>query len=533
MKNRKRAMALVCVVAVLAALAAGCGREAGVTFTAAVVGSITTLDPALAAEPAEQTAVVHLYENLMKLQNTAQGGTEAVPAVARNYRRVDNLDGTETYVFTLRSDARWADGRSVRAADFVYAWQHLVDPATASPHAALLNMVSGYEQARQGDPSALAVTAENGVTLRVELSCRCDYFLRAICTASATMPRRADLENSVADGAVGNGAYCLAGRQDTELTLTALERYYDARRLGVDTLRLLLCGNTEEAAALLGSGAADFACHMTEDAAQGEGWDTEPYPQTTLLLVNQMAQQLESRNVRQALSLALDRTALAAVSGGGLHTAAEGLIPYGITLSDGSEFRLTEGARMDNSDYAANCDAARKLLEQVGLRAFEPEAFTGVSILYSASGINSRIAESIQTMWKEQLGIPVKLRGVSSEEMETALAQGEFSVALYSWTGDRNDPTAFLDMWRSGSPNNAALFHSVAYDLLLRAAAASSSAAARDAYLADAELLLLEQGNAIPLYWAVGGTALRAGWTRPVYDGLGVYRFGTVRRTGN
>ncbi|MBO4853876.1 MAG: peptide ABC transporter substrate-binding protein [Oscillospiraceae bacterium] len=529
MKTVKRAVTLALALVMLTALVSGCGKKTGVTFTAAVVGQITTLDPALATDPAEQIAVVNLYENLMKLR-TADNGTETVPAIARSYRIEDHPDGTQTYVFTLRSDARWSDGRSVRAADFVYAWQHLVDPATASPYAELLSMVSGYEQARQGDLSALGVTAEGGTTLRVELSCRCSYFLRTVCTSPATVPRRADLENSVADGTVGNGAYRPGERESGELTLTASDRYYDARRLEVDTLRLLLCDTTEQAAALWDSGEADFACRMTDDAFFSESWTFEPYPRTTLLLVNQMAQQLESRSLRQALSLAIDRTALAGLPGGGLHVPAEGLIPYGITVSDGSAFRLIEGACIDNSDYEASCIAARELLGEIGM---DPSAFGGLSILYAVSGINSDIAESIRDMWKEQLGITVELRGVSAQEMETALSQGEFSVALYSWTGEINDPTAFLDMWRSGSIDNVALFHSSAYDILLRAAAASSSSVARDAYLADAEVLLMEQGNAIPLYFTRGGMALRSGWTAPTYDGMGVYRFDTVRRSGN
>lgn len=529
MKRGKRAISLILAMILLIALVSGCGKKTGVTFTAAVVGQITTLDPALATDPAEQIAVVNLYDNLMK-PRTADSGTETASAVARSYRMEDNADGTQTYVFTLRSDARWSDGRSVRAADFVYAWQHLVDPATDSPHAELLSMVSGYEQARQGDLSALGVTAEGGTTLRVELSCRCSYFLRTVCTSPATVPRRADLENSVANGTVGNGAYRLGERQGNELTLTASDRYYDARRLGMDVLRILLCDTAEQAAALWDSGEADFACRMTDDTLISEDWSFEPYPQTTLLLVNQMAQQLENRSLRQALSLAIDRTALAELPGGGLHIPAEGLIPYGITLSDGSVFRVTEGACIDNSDYDASCAEAKELLGEAGMN---PAAFEGVSILYATEGINDRIAKSIRDMWKEQLGITVELRGVPTQEMEQALSQGEFSVALYTWTGVFNDPTAFLDMWQSGSIDNVALFHSSAYDILLRAAAASSSSVARDAYMADAEILLMEQGNAIPLYFAQGGTALRGGWTAPTYDGLGIYRFDTVRRSGN
>ena len=126
-----------------------------------------------------------------------------------------------------------------------------------------------------------------------------------------------------------------------------------------------------------------------------------------------------------------------------------------------------------------------------------------------------------------------RVQGATPEEMATKLQRGEFNVALISCTADRNDAGAFLNMWRSGSRDNVALFGSSAYDTLMRVAAASSSAEARDAYLADAERLLLEQGNAIPLYTTVRAYRLRTGLTGLLSDGLGVFRFGGIRQAAN
>lgn len=80
----------------------------------------------------ERIVVSHLYENLMKLSSDGQGGSRVEAGAARKYTCTDNNDGTQTYTFTLR-DMKWSDGQKVTAADFVYAWQRLADPATASP----------------------------------------------------------------------------------------------------------------------------------------------------------------------------------------------------------------------------------------------------------------------------------------------------------------------------------------------------------------------------------------------------------------
>lgn len=97
---------------------------------------------------ATQTILNHLYENLMRLEKDENGQITAVSGAAKNVDVKENADGTVTYTFRLRG-GKWSDGVEVKAGDFVYAWQRLADPATASVYAPLLSIVSGYEQARR------------------------------------------------------------------------------------------------------------------------------------------------------------------------------------------------------------------------------------------------------------------------------------------------------------------------------------------------------------------------------------------------
>jgi oligopeptide transport system substrate-binding protein len=527
MKLWKRWAGLLLAATLLAGLAAGCGeKEEKVTFSAAVEGVPSTYDPAMAVSVSEQIAAVHLYENLIRLQN-GENGVEIIGAVARSWECEDNLDGSETYTFRLRGDAKWSDGETVRAQDFVYGWQHLVDPSTASPNASLLDMVVGYEKARKGDLDALAVRAVNDTTLEVELSCRCPYFLRSVCTAAATMPRRADLAGS--REIVSNGPYRWGGEEDGAVTLLLAEDYYDARRIGADVLKLYFCRTAEEAEALLEDGTVDFAGNLDDETlTEEDGWSREATPRVTMLVVNQMARQLSGYGILGAMSLAVDRTGLAQLEGGGPRIPAEGLIPPGIVISDGREFRQAAGVRIDNSDYEKNCADALALLQNRDM-----SAITRPSIVFEMEGVNARAAGMIQRCWMEKLGLVTEIRGLSAEEMADTLTKGEFSVALLSWSGDRNDASAYLNMWRSRSSDNVAQFNSSAYDMLMRVVAASSSSEARDAYLTDAELLLLDQGYAIPLWHDVRFYRLRTGFAGLLSDGLGVFRFEGVRKVDN
>ena len=297
MKQWRRWAALLLCALLTAALLPGCGQpDETVTFAAALEGAPATYDPAMAVSAVEQTAAMHLFENLMRLHN-GDNGIEVEGAVAQSWECTDNMDGTETYTFRLRNDARWSDGKEVRAQDFVYGWQHLVDPATESPNAAMLDMVAGYDKARKGDLDALAVMAVNDTTLQVDLSCRCPYFLR---------------------------------------TLQLSEHYYDTRRVGPDVLKLYFCASAEEAQTLLDDGTVDFAGNLADEALIGaEGWTAASAPRVTLLVVNQGSRQLSGYGVLEAMSLAIDRTALAQLPGAGPRQPAEGLIPYGVVTSAG------------------------------------------------------------------------------------------------------------------------------------------------------------------------------------------------------
>lgn len=522
MKRGKRILSLLLALVMTPALLCGCGEEEETTFSAALVGQVNTLDPAMVTSAAEQTLIEHLYQNLMKCQTDGEGNVTATGAVARSWQCVDNLDGTETYIFHLRADAHWIDGQAVSAEDFVYAWRRLVDPALEAPYASLLDMVSGYDKARGGDVSALAVTAQDSTTLEVKLSCHCPYFLRSVCTACATMPQRADLAYKMDSGTAGNGAYTLLSREDDVLTLAASERYYDRRRLVPDRLALYLCRDGASAASLLTNGTVQMVCPVASGVPDGETWQVLPMPRVELLFINQMAQQLKDKDLRQALSLAIDRQALSELAGEAGYTPAQGLVPPGVLTSDGADFRAAVGAYIDQSAYEENCAKARELLAAANISR---DTDLGVSLLYHAGGAQTAVAEALRSMWLEQLGLEVKLRGVSADEMAQALQQGEFSIALWHQTADRNDATAFLQPWVSGDAQNAALFHSGAYDMLLRAAAASSSTVARDAYLADAERLLLEQGNAIPLYTTSHFWQADSGIVGLQSNGWGVFRF--------
>ena len=546
MKRTKRLLSLVLALAVVLTTA-GCGtvEPDRMTVRAALVDAPITLDPARAFTETEKTVAANLYENLMK-----QTLTGIAAGQAASYEYTDNMDGTETYSFTLRNDIYWSDGKKVTAHDFVYAGQRLVDPETKSPHASILNMVAGYADAVAGDPAALQVRAADDRTFVVTISGHCSYFLSVVCTAVCTMPVRADVAGTAdaaddsadvqsADAAepeplpdwsmdtatlLTNGPYAVSRMTDEGVSLTQTDKYYDAKRLGPDEINFVYAADTEAAMALYDSGDVDFVL----DAGEAEGAVEASAAAVSTVLINQMATSL-SDSMRTAMSMVIDRGALAELAGesGEVYRAADGLIPYGIVTSEGKSFREVNGAVIDNDaeQYDARCQAAAELLSRAGYTPTMLERMSPVTLLYESTGSNAKIAQALQSVWRDKLGIRISVRGVSPEEMMTTLRNGEFSLALTNVSGDRNTALSYLNRFSSGQQGNYGQLYSNAYDMLIRVASNSSSDEARDAYLADAERMLLDSGYVMPLSNETYTWLLRDTLTGLQTDGMGVYYF--------
>ena len=200
-----------------------------------------------------------------------------------------------------------------------------------------------------------------------------------------------------------------------------------------------------------------------------------------------------------------------------------------LVLADDMMLSDAEGIILRVSEnYEKNCQTAQELMQEAGYTADVLERLEQVVMLYESDGTTDSLAVFLQKTWREKLGIQVTLRGVSASEITKALEQGEYTLAALWVTSDRNDATGFLNRWRTDNEGNYANFNSSAYDMLLGVASVSASKEARDAYLEDAERLLLEKGNVIPLYHSTRSWSLSEKYTGLFGDGLGRYFFAGI-----
>ena len=547
MKSSRRMATLALCLALMLGILAGCGGEApGISLRVSMGPEADSYDPIRAETPEAETVLVHLYENLLRLTPDPSGGTALAPGVAKKYDVEENYDGTVTYTFRLRA-AKWSDGQAVTAGDFVYAWQRLADPVTASPSASLLSAVAGYDEVRSsGDASKLQVSAPDDSTFVVTLLGKCDWFLEDVCTDSATMPLRQDNLQSLKEAAiqanlqteeqggtgtlnwasdptklVTNGPYTASRGEEGELILTASETYVGGVS-GPEELRFLFHETAEEAWETYEAGEADFVSPLpraeTEIRAE-EDWASVSLLCTTVLLFNTQGENFNDAESRKAFSLAIDRQALSDLTEE-VSRPADGLVPYGVPDENGEDFRARGGDLLGESGTEEALTQARTLLEESSYASASVPRF-----VYEDTAENALLADALWRTWMKALRVRLERIPLSADELRETLAAGDYDLALTDLRGDARDAESFLAPWRGDSSGNLVGYENGAYDTLLKVIRSASDEKARQGCLHDAEALLLDDCPVAPLLFTASAWEARDGLVGILRDGRGFFSF--------
>ena len=547
MKSSRRMATLALCLALMLGILAGCGGEApGISLRVSMGPEADSYDPIRAETPEAETVLVHLYENLLRLTPDPSGGTALAPGVAKKYDVEENYDGTVTYTFRLRA-AKWSDGQAVTAGDFVYAWQRLADPVTASPSASLLSAVAGYDEVRSsGDASKLQVSAPDDSTFVVTLLGKCDWFLEDVCTDSATMPLRQDNLQRLKEAAiqanlqteeqggtgtlnwasdptklVTNGPYTASRGEEGELILTASETYVGGVS-GPEELRVLFHETAEEAWETYEAGEADFVSPLpraeTEIRAE-EDWASVSLLCTTVLLFNTQGENFNDAESRKAFSLAIDRQALSDLTEE-VSRPADGLVPYGVPDENGEDFRARGGDLLGESGTEEALTQARTLLEESSYASASVPRF-----VYEDTAENALLADALWRTWMKALRVRLERIPLSADELRETLAAGDYDLALTDLRGDARDAESFLAPWRGDSSGNLVGYENGAYDTLLKVIRSASDEKARQGCLHDAEALLLDDCPVAPLLFTASAWEARDGLVGILRDGRGFFSF--------
>jgi len=442
-----------------------------------------SLDPALVQDERELAVVRQFSEPLLKATADQRG---VQPAAAESY--TVSADGL-TYTFRLRSNGRYADGQPVRAPDFVFAWQRLIDPRTAAPHADFFaRIVRGGEEANALDPrhdadridpalAALGLQAPDDLTFAVTLPTPL-----ASARWIAAMPEGGPLRPEMlkAPGTNGNGPFRVSETAKDHVTLAPNNSYWGGR----PTLSVLnfTFGSDAAAVSKYRAGELDIVVNPP-DPVSG---DLVKVPELTTFWIDFNVERapFQDGRVRQALALAIDREALVNDVFQGRAEVATTLIPRGM-----AGYHPEDGKPQET-----NPSAAKQVLDATGV---SKESLAGLPMIVHDRPLDRAIAEAVTAQWGKALGVSVSIEPLNPVDYGRRLRSGNFALAgPTGWTADYPDPQDFFDLFRANDGNNGARWRSARYDSLVRIADIEQDESRRDALYNQAHQLLTSDAPA-------------------------------------
>lgn len=430
---------------------------------------------------------------------------QIVPGVAETWEL-----GVNQAIFHLRKNARWADGRIVKAGDFVYAWRRLVDPKTgASGSTFFVYILQNAEAILAGTkpPTSLGVEAIDDFTLKVKLSRPVPYLL-TVLSGTPYMPLNqrfveaqegrfgADAENILSNGPFVMDSWI----HNSSIKLSRNPNYWDGDSIRLNSLdvgyitsdvrSLLNVYKSKELAVLrldetILSDAADTGFRIRKAPTNCLAW----------LVMNMRPGRVTSNlKVRQAIRLAFNRDRY-----------VNNIVGLPGTRKIDSVFtRRVKGVKASfQKEYPApeirfNIEGAKQLLAQarveMGVEEIPP-------IVLLANETRQIEAEFIQAQLGSALDLDVKVDKQTFKQAIAKMHVGDFDIARAAFCGGAlRDPVFFAGIFISQGSYNDGRYNNPRYDELMAVTHSSANPTIRMDAFGQLQQLLYEDIPIIPTH---------------------------------
>ncbi|NOZ25967.1 MAG: ABC transporter substrate-binding protein [Nitrospirae bacterium] len=473
--------------------------------------SPSTLDPALIADVPSATIAAKLYNGLVRLRDDLG----IAPDIAMKWSV--SADGLR-YTFHLRKGVRFLNGREVKASDFKYSFERVLDPATKSPNTWVFGKVEGAEEFLKGRAGEVkGFRAKSDYVFEITLKKPFSPFLSMLTMPPAYVVPHEEVEKWGADFSShpsGTGPFILKKwLPDRELLLARRTDYFgDGSRVRGIAYRIIAEDLTAVTEFELGN--LDVIAVPASAYARfrnDERWNRYIISleglNTYYLGMNTSRPPFDDPEVRRAVSVAIDREKILNTFYEGRGRLAEGPVPHLLR-------RWKTG-----SPLKYDPDRARRIIREKGLTGMEAQMYV------SADKEVVDLAEIIQA-YLERVGIRVKIKQLEWSAYKEAVNRGEPDMFWLSWWADYPDPENFLfPLFHSrniGPGGNRVRYVNKEVDSLIEKGQYAVDEKDRDLFYQKAEEIIIEESPWV-FFWHKTDYVITQPWIRgcrvyPVYS---------------
>ncbi|ONG87617.1 peptide ABC transporter substrate-binding protein [Bacillus cereus] len=471
----------------------------------------------------------HVMQNIFEGLYVLDDQDQPIPAVAKSFKRSE--DGKK-YTFDLRKDAKWSNGDSVTANDFMFAWKRAINPETASQYAYMLFYVKNAKEINKGTvPLAeLGVKVINDYKLEVELEQPIPYFLQLLALPIYLPQHESFLKEQGKNYALEpsnllyNGPFILEKwKHEQEFQLKKNATYWDEKKVKLDEINFQIVKDTMTAVNLYEAGNLDRVPINSQFVDKYKG-DKELHmssePAIAMLRFNEKNSALANKKVRQAISFALNKEDFVAHFINNGAKPATGLVPVGhINEETGKDFREENGnlSLYDVQSAKKIWEEAKKELgvEQVNLEFLTFEQDNA-----------KRMAEYIKGDLEKNLqGLTIQIKQQPFKQKLQLEQTGDYDITMANWGPDYKDPISYLELFTTGNQNNKMNYSNRHYDELIKKAKSDLVLDQKKRWeaLQEAERILLGDAAVAPLY-QMGSAYVQKDYVR----GIEKHQFGGI-----
>lgn len=429
-----------------------------------------------------------------------------VPGMAESWEISE--DGL-VYTFRLRENLKWSNGSPLVAGDIVESFRRILSPNLAAEYAYLIyNFVNGakdYYEGKITDFAQVGFKAPNDRTFVVTLKNPTPYLLKIMASHYSWWPvpvqvitRYGEFDQkrtawTRAGNHVGNGPFMLKEWSPNQrIVVVRNPHYWDAETVKLDEIHFYPTDDISADERMFRTGQVDMTYELlgskvdTYRRENPEALRLDPYLGIYFYRCNVTRPPLDDKRVRKALALAIDREAIVKNI-----TRAGEMPAYAVSYPGTAGY-------YPRAKLEGTLEDARRLLAEAGYPG--GKGMPKIELLYNTSENHRAIAEAIQQMWKQNLGVEIELVNQEWKVYLDMQHTQNYTMQRGGWIADYVDPHVFLEIWETGNGNNDTLWSNAEYDRLLHAALAAKTEEERYGYYQQMDAILVDELPVIPIY---------------------------------
>ena len=452
----------------------------------------SSLDPVFLRDSAGTLIARQIYEPLVRFDPDS---SRLTPGLASTWEMLD--DGAR-FVFHLRDGAKFHNGRAVNSDDVKFSLNRLVRKATGSETSFLLDSVIGFDKVNTtGESQELeGLSAIDDKTVEFRLRSPWVDFPYVLTSPSTAPIPRAEFEADPAafeNRPLGSGPYQLTAPLEPGRNIV-LGRFlgYRGARLPIKRVEFAVYDDLQ----IAWKDFEDKKLDVTEvppgrisfaEARYGEA-GFSPLAAALFVAFNTRDADLADPRLREAVSRAIDRVAIARNVYSDTMVPANGLVPFGIA---------GRAAASCGHLCVRDVDGAKALLSET----YPGGGVPPLSYDYPAGGVDEAVGKALQSQLSE-VGIELRLRPRERElhAFFDLLESGQHEMFRLAWPAEYPLADWFVSpLFRTGSPDNHTGFANADFDQRISAARTTKEASNRLGLYSELETAAMQSLVVIPI----------------------------------